>query len=155
MKVSLALAIAGGVAMAVLASAAATSGGASVTGGGQADFPCEKTVYSISAHVVNGTVRGIVTETGNCFGGSGASHTTAAIDCLQVSGSLAMLTARTIAASGAFAGSIGAENTFTINDGGHGGVDEIGVDESGEPCDFGAELAGVLYHGNITVRATP
>jgi hypothetical protein len=153
MRVLLSIAIAGAFAIAVFGTAAAANGGASVTGGGVADFPCSKTIYSVSAHLVNGSAQGIVTETFVSCGGLGHGHLTAKVDCLQVSGSLALLTARTIAASGSFANTIGDENTWAFADSGGSAPDRVGADESGGPCDFVPETRGAFYHGNVTVRA--
>jgi len=138
----------------------------SAAGGGQIDalgsantlcFPAAES-FAISAHVKNNTLTTGIGGTANasCVGGGG--HIVSKVDCLAVSGSVAVLTSVVTHSTGVFAiFPPGTELSVAVSDSGvPGGTgDVIGANVTNAPCNFNAPLDTPIASGNINVHDAP
>jgi hypothetical protein len=130
-------------------------------GGGQAPnlglCPTVPTNFSLSAHVDAGTTTQGVDGTFNVTapataGPSCAGTFVSKVDCLQVSGNRADLTAHITKANGALTPFVGLEISVAVLD---SALDMIDDNAPTSPCVFNAIPDQNVIHGNISVHQAP
>jgi hypothetical protein len=135
-----------------------------VVGGGQGSIPCldrpAHPTTSLSAHVesgsltqgIGGTFNTMVPEQPGCVE---RGSLVAKVDCLQVIGNHADLTAEVTKSSGSFADiQPGDEIAFSVTDNSPLAADTIGGDVTSGPCAF-VFLEGPIERGNFSVHDAP